>query len=103
MGDMPAPDAKAVPIATYGNDSALRVRQFDAGCQGQRPSVHPVEAVRFEEGRKAARASDAGGHHDLFRREFEVGKGPHQGIEHRVVSASGTPDGFGRTLVALRL
>ena len=93
---MVSADRKAVAVAAGDEDGEVGTGHFQPGGEGQGTAMDAVKAVTVRVGGDARRAADARNDRDLFRRKGEFGQRPLEGNQHRMVAASGTPDGFHR-------
>src|SRR5450631_1512962 len=96
---MVSTDRKTVAVAAGDEDGEVGTGYFQPGGKGEGTAVDAVKPVAVGVGRDARRAADPRDNRDLFRRKGEFGQRPLEGDQHRMVAASGTPNGFNRRLV----
>src|SRR5580704_649640 len=100
MNRVIAADGKRIAIAGRNPNFKVRTNCLDASSDRGRAAVNRMKAKRIHVIREAARASDAGNHHEIFTFYPELRKNRLHGGKNRVVSAARAPTNF---LVGLKV
>src|SRR5262245_25380834 len=94
MGYMTSTNGKTIAIPAGHQDEQLGIGELDSLGDGQRPTMHRIEAVGASVSRNAAGTTDAGNKGDFVRRPADGGQGSRERGHHSEIAAPGTPNRF---------